>query len=36
MAHMGEVTPAAIRAVVRNLGGGDGRRQVAEGNRILV
>ncbi len=36
MAHIGQVTPAAIRAVVRNLGGGDGRRQVAEGNRILA
>ncbi len=31
-----ELTPAAIRAVVRELGGGEGRAQVAEGNRILA
>jgi hypothetical protein len=31
-----ELTPAAIRSVVRELGGGEGRRQVAEGNRILA
>ncbi len=31
-----ELTPAAIRAVVRELGGGEGRAQVAEGNRQLA
>jgi len=31
-----ELTPAAIRAVVRDLGGGEGRRQVAEGNKQLA
>jgi len=31
-----ELTPAAIRAVVRELGGGEGRSQVAAGNRILA
>jgi len=31
-----ELTPAAIRAVVRELGGGAGRGQVAAGNRILA
>ncbi len=31
-----ELTPAAIRAVVRELGGGDGRAQVAAGNRQLA
>ncbi len=36
MAHMGELTPAAIRVVVRELGDGEGRGQVAAGNRILA
>ncbi len=31
-----ELTPAAIRAVVRELGGGVGRSQVAQGNKILA
>ncbi len=31
-----ELTPAAIRAVVRDLGGGAGRSQVAEGNKQLA
>jgi len=31
-----ELTPAAIRAVVRELGGGEGRSQVAQGNKILA
>jgi len=31
-----ELTPAAIRTVVRQLGGGEGRRQVAEGNKQLA
>ena len=31
-----ELTPAAIRAVVRELGGGEGRSQVAEGNKQLA
>ncbi len=31
-----ELTLAAVRAVVRELGGGEGRHQVAEGNRILA
>jgi len=31
-----ELTPAAIRAVVRELGGGAGRSQVAQGNKILA
>jgi len=31
-----ELTPAAIRAVVRELGGGEGRAQVAAGNRRLA
>jgi len=31
-----ELTPAAIRAVVRELGGGEGRGQVAQGNKILA
>jgi hypothetical protein len=31
-----ELTPAAIRAVVRDLGGGEGRSQVAEGNKQLA
>jgi len=30
------LTPAAIRAVVRDLGGGEGRAQVAAGNRELA
>ncbi len=30
------LTPAAIRAVVRDLGGGEGRGQVAEGNKQLA
>jgi len=30
-----ELTPAAIRAVVRELGG-EGRSQVAQGNKILA
>ncbi len=31
-----ELTPTAIRAVVRQLGGGEGRAQVAEGNKQLA
>ncbi len=31
-----ELTPAAIRAVVRELGGGEGRAQVAAGNKHLA
>ncbi len=31
-----ELTPAAIRAVVRELGGGEGRSQVAAGNKQLA
>jgi len=31
-----ELTPAAIRAVVRELGGGEGRAQVAPGTRALA
>jgi len=31
-----ELTPAAIRAVVRDLGGGEGRAQVAAGNKELA
>ncbi len=31
-----ELTPAAIRAVVRDLGGGEGRAQVAAGNKALA
>jgi len=31
-----ELTPAAIRAVVRQLGGGEGRTQVAAGTRALA
>jgi len=31
-----ELTPTAIRAVVRDLGGGEGRSQVAEGNKQLA
>jgi len=31
-----ELTPAAIRAVVRELGGGEGRAQVAAGNKALA
>jgi len=31
-----ELTPAAIRAVVRQLGGGEGRAQVAAGTRTLA
>ncbi len=31
-----ELTPAAIRTVVRQLGGGEGRKQVAEGNKQLA
>jgi hypothetical protein len=31
-----ELTPAAIRAVVRDLGGGEGRVQVAAGNKELA
>ena len=31
-----ELTPAAIRAVVRELGGGEGRAQVAAGTRALA
>ncbi len=31
-----ELTPAAIRAVVRELGGGEGRAQVAAGNKDLA
>ena len=31
-----ELTPAAIRAVVRQLGGGEGRAQVAAGNKELA
>jgi len=31
-----ELTPAAIRAVVRELGGGEGRHQVAAGNKELA
>jgi len=31
-----ELTPAAIRAVVRDLGGGEGRAQVAAGNKVLA
>jgi len=31
-----ELTPAAIRAVVRDLGGGEGRAQVAAGNKQLA
>jgi len=31
-----ELTPAAIRAVVRELGGGEGRAQVAAGNKQLA
>ncbi len=31
-----ELTPAAIRGVVQQLGGGEGRRQVAEGNKQLA
>jgi len=31
-----ELTPAAVRAVVHELGGGEGRSQVAQGNRILA
>ena len=31
-----ELTPAAIRAVVRALGGGEGRAQVAAGNKELA
>jgi len=31
-----ELTPAAIRAVVRDLGGGEGRSQVAAGNKHLA
>jgi len=31
-----ELTPAAIRAVVHELGGGEGRSQIAQGNKILA
>jgi len=31
-----ELTPAAIRAVVRDLGGGEGRAQIAAGNKQLA
>jgi len=31
-----ELTPTAIRAVVRHLGGGEGRAQVAAGTRALA
>jgi len=31
-----ELTPAAIRAVVQQLGGGEGRSQVAAGNKQLA
>jgi len=31
-----ELTPAAVRAVVHELGGGEGRSQVARGNKILA
>ncbi len=31
-----DLTPAAIRAVVRELGGGEGRSQVAAGNKELA
>ncbi len=31
-----ELTPAAIRTLVRQLGGGEGRKQVAEGNKELA
>ncbi len=31
-----ELTPAAIRAVVRQLGGGEGRARVAAGTRVLA
>ncbi len=31
-----ELTPAAIRAVVRELGGGEGRAQIAQGNKQLA
>jgi len=31
-----ELTPVAIRAVVRELGGGEGRAQIAEGNKHLA
>jgi transposase len=31
-----DLTPAAIRAVVHDLGGGEGRRQVAAGNKQLA
>jgi hypothetical protein len=31
-----ELTPAAIRAVVRELGDGEGRSQIAQGNKILA
>jgi len=31
-----ELTPAAIRTVVRELGGGEGRAQVAAGNKELA
>jgi len=31
-----ELMPAAIRAVVRELGGGEGRGQVAAGNKELA
>ena len=31
-----ELTPAAIRAVVHELGGGEGRSQVAESNKQLA
>jgi len=31
-----ELTPAAIRAVVHELGGGEGRSQIAQGNKMLA
>ncbi len=31
-----DLTPAAIRTLVRQLGGGEGRKQVAEGNKELA
>ncbi len=31
-----ELTPVAIRAVVRQLGGGEGRAQIAQGNKHLA
>ena len=31
-----DLTPAAIRTLVRQLGGGEGRKQIAEGNKELA